>query len=166
MKSLSVLSSILFGSILVSSAVGCASSDPPGSSGSEDNLTVAKPKPGTEGGECGGLLGLTCEEDLDCKLTAQHPDAAGICVKRTTPDGPSEEGEFCGGIGNIRCKDGLECIGGASHPDSGGTCAKKAAPRPGEEGGECGGFAGFTCQGDLHCRGNFSHPDAMGICTK
>jgi hypothetical protein len=34
-----------------------------------------------EGEMCGGIAGFQCEEGLTCKMEANYPDAAGICVK-------------------------------------------------------------------------------------
>jgi hypothetical protein len=80
------------------------------------------PKPGTEGGMCGGFAGITCNAGLACTGMANHPDAAGKCVKSKPK--PGDEGGMCGGFAGFVCKAGLRCTGKANHPDAAGICKK------------------------------------------
>ena len=35
-----------------------------------------------EGGNCGGIAGIQCKDDLECKYEESFPDAMGICSKK------------------------------------------------------------------------------------
>jgi hypothetical protein len=66
--------------------VACSSDDgAPGTADQEVNAAPppAKPeapKPGEENSGCGGIAPSGCNEGLFCKVTASHPDAAGVCT--------------------------------------------------------------------------------------
>jgi hypothetical protein len=120
----SLVSSSFIGGILAiaaAAAAGCAASS---DSGHVEDAEVVTKKPGEEGGRCGGIAGIPCEGDLECKHAASHPDATGTCVKKTPA--PGEEGGRCGGIAGIGCTGAdLKCAIEAVHPDAAGTCVKK-----------------------------------------
>jgi hypothetical protein len=114
----------------------------------------------SEGKMCGGIAGLRCKAGLKCKLSGNHPDASGTCVRPN----PGEEGALCGGIAGLQCNPGLECKFASSSsgpppgamgmpapapthngpppgavgmpmPDQSGTCEKKSSgPPPGTMG--------------------------------
>jgi hypothetical protein len=46
----------------------------------------SNPRPGEEGGICGGIAGFACDPGLTCKMTGpSHPDQAGKCIKSSGP---------------------------------------------------------------------------------
>jgi hypothetical protein len=151
---------ILFGFGVALAQVACAGVDED-EPATGDDAEIKKATPGEFGGLCGGFAGITCKAGLNCKLTAQHPDASGTCAKATPSMG--EPGGTCGGLAGILCKGGLECALEGNNPDASGTC-KKGGPGLGEAGGFCGGIAGIPCKPGLQCSGLAAHPDASGTC--
>jgi hypothetical protein len=158
MKPLALVSNVLF--VTLALVAGCADDDSTASG--QDDVT-SKPKIGTEGGMCGGIGGFRCNAGLECKIEAQHPDAAGVCVA-VKPIKPGTEGGMCGGIAGFRCDDGLECRMEAQHPDASGICTKR--PAIGAEGGMCGGIGGFRCNEGLECKIDQPGFDVAGVCVK
>jgi hypothetical protein len=48
--------------------------------------SASKPRPGEEGGICGGIAGFACDPGLTCKMSGpSHPDQAGKCIKSSGP---------------------------------------------------------------------------------
>lgn len=133
--------SMLTGLLLAAS--GCAAdSSPDEGAGDESDITKAK--------QCGGIAGIQCSPGTTCKLSSNHPDASGTCVKV----GPGKEGGMCAGIAGIPCDKPLVCKVTDKFPDASGTCVK-AAPTAGTKCGTATCASGDVCCDALH-----------GTCTK
>lgn len=78
-------SRLLIALLAVPLAVACASpgdDDAPdeGTRGDDQNVNAGL-RLGELGGMCGGIAAIRCKAGLECKITAQHPDASGTCVE-------------------------------------------------------------------------------------
>ncbi len=62
------------------------------------NFNAISPLKG-EGEVCGGIAGFTCDKGLVCKMEGNQPDAAGRCVKETSPDTICTDNRECWCIG-------------------------------------------------------------------
>ena len=54
--------------------------------------------------QCGGFAGIKCEPGFSCKLSADHPDAMGVCVKEV-------KYRSCGAKTDAMCPKGTKCKG-------------------------------------------------------
>ncbi|KAJ3223810.1 hypothetical protein HK099_000640 [Clydaea vesicula] len=120
---------------------------------------------GEIGSQCGGFVGIPCNEGLECQVDDVHTaDAFGTCVAKVTING--EIGSQCGGFAGFPCNEGLECqVDDKNTADAFGTCVVKVTIN-GEIGSQCGGFAGFPCNEGLECQVDDVHTaDAFGTCV-
>lgn len=118
---------------------------------------------------CGGIAGLRCPAEFECKMPASRPgaaDMAGTCV----PAAAEPPTSMCGGIAGLRCPGELVCLmmpvrEGAA--DMAGTCVTR---RYVSQAPICGGFGGLQCPEDLRCVADPTAPDnvadATGICVR
>jgi len=67
---------------------------------------------GVLGGVCGGFIGTTCPEGLQCKMFEEHrTDIQGVCydAKASLQEHGVSVGGLCGGVEFSSCAPGLEC---------------------------------------------------------